>query len=126
MLSYTIMRRMSTLVKPRYYNNAFEWMDEKWNLTVTINPPQVYLEDSNIKIDKQSSLNFFIYPKSEKYQKGRINESYYIKMQDAIKLSLWKPTMPLLSFISTNKIISFEKQGNTSSNILVSFYVQFT
>lgn len=46
-------------------------------------------------------------------------------MQDIIKLSLWKPSMPMLSFIKTNKIISFEKDGkdNTSRNVLVSFYV---
>lgn len=63
-------------------------------------------------------------PMSSKYQKGRASESYYLKMQDMVKLSLWKPTMPILSFISTAKIVSFERQDNNSNNILVSFYVK--
>lgn len=56
---------------------------------------------------KPSFLILNIYQTSKKYEKGRTAEAYFIKLQDMIKLSLWKPTDSMLSFISTTKLVSF-------------------
>jgi hypothetical protein len=124
MLSYKIFRKFSTLGQGKYYNNAFDWADDKWNLAATIQTPQFLIDGKVVRLSKQSFLNLSICLKSEKYQKGRIPETYFVKMQDMIKLSVWKPNMPMLSFISTTKIVSFENQGINSKNVLVSFYVE--
>lgn len=71
MLSSIISKRMSMMAKMRYYNNSFEWADEKWSLTAVIQPPEIAMHETTINLAMQSALSFIICANSEKYQKGR-------------------------------------------------------
>lgn len=44
----------------RFYNNAFDWSNDKWNLSAEIRPPQLQMDGYTARILKQSSLNLSI------------------------------------------------------------------
>lgn len=69
------------------------------------------MENGYAKVDKQSGLSLNVYPMADKYKKGREIESYFLKMQDMLKLGAWKPSLKPLNFINTDKIVSFERDS---------------
>ncbi len=91
----------------RFYNNKFEWAGDKWNAQFTFYPPLLHKDGYEIKILQQSSMKIAVFLLEDKFKRGRQSELYNMKMQDTIKLSIWKPSNPPLCFITKNKIISF-------------------
>ena len=69
------------------------------------------MENGYAKVDKQSGLSLNVYPMADKYKKGREIESYFLKMQDMLKLGAWKPSTKPLNFINIDKIVSFERDS---------------
>lgn len=97
----------STFQKTKFYVNVFEWSDGKWGVAATINSPRLTIDNGIMKVDKQAGLSLNVYPLADKYKKGREMESYFLKMQDMLKFSAWKPSVKPLNFVNTNKIVSF-------------------